>query len=215
MLKGIVLGICIATFIVSLLFISSGLTENLQENIITGAAIGSGELVSYSFIALFVSFIVGLFVASRIGTRPEQESNGHEDGLAERVTLSKIQALERAKGNLRRVAGGDVLAELKKSIKQGRSREGVFYRTVDPKELRAQRDARGLPKNAVYEFANIDKEVNEAAYGYEGMVQVAIKGKAVPYEAAAAEGEMLIYNIKSIKPIKVFKPPKVYTLEES
>jgi hypothetical protein len=62
MIKPIALGISIATFVVSLIFIIAGFAKGLKPNIITGNVIGSTQLASYSIIALVVSFIVGMLI---------------------------------------------------------------------------------------------------------------------------------------------------------
>ena len=62
MIKGTLLGISISVFIVSLFLAVTSLTGTLKENIITGAAVGQSAITTYSFVALFLSFIVGFFV---------------------------------------------------------------------------------------------------------------------------------------------------------
>ena len=61
MIKGILLGLSIATFIVSIFISISGITGALQENIITGAAIGSEGAVSYALITAVLSFVAICF----------------------------------------------------------------------------------------------------------------------------------------------------------
>ncbi len=56
------LGVSIATFFVSLVFIISGFAKGLKPNIITGNVIGPSQLASYSIIVLVVSFIVGMII---------------------------------------------------------------------------------------------------------------------------------------------------------
>lgn len=62
MIKGILLGVCASVFIVSLVFSLSGLTDNLQENLIMGAVIGPQQMVSYAIIPLVISAIAGLLI---------------------------------------------------------------------------------------------------------------------------------------------------------
>jgi len=57
MIKGILLGIFVSIFIVSVLLVSTGTFGFLQENIITGNTIGKAELIGYSFVTLSLSFI--------------------------------------------------------------------------------------------------------------------------------------------------------------
>ncbi len=61
MIKGILLGISISVFIVSLIFTFSGTSGNLQENIITGNVIGSLQLTGFAAAGLIVSFVLGFF----------------------------------------------------------------------------------------------------------------------------------------------------------
>jgi hypothetical protein len=60
--KGIILGVCIATFVTSLTFTIASLFGSVKENLITGSAIGSGQLAIYSIVPLIISFIVGIFI---------------------------------------------------------------------------------------------------------------------------------------------------------
>jgi hypothetical protein len=62
MLKGILLGISMSVFIVSLIIFVAGLTGGLQENILTGAVIGPGEAITYSAASLLLSGILVLLV---------------------------------------------------------------------------------------------------------------------------------------------------------
>lgn len=62
MIKGILLGICASVFIVSFIFLLSGTFGGLQENIITGHAIGEGTMIGFSFTGLILSFILGMLV---------------------------------------------------------------------------------------------------------------------------------------------------------
>ena len=62
MIKGILLGICISVFIVSLILVSTSTLGALNANIITGTAIGEGVLVSYSILSLVFSFIAGFII---------------------------------------------------------------------------------------------------------------------------------------------------------
>jgi len=60
MIRGILLGIFIATLVVSGIFLFSHFSGFLEENIFTGAVIGEGTLVSYFFVSFFVS-LIGIF----------------------------------------------------------------------------------------------------------------------------------------------------------
>lgn len=62
MIKGLCLGFSIAVFLTSLGIIITGFSGAMQENIITGATIGVGGVVSYAFIALIFSFVAILFL---------------------------------------------------------------------------------------------------------------------------------------------------------
>ena len=62
MLKGTILAISLSVFVASLVLIATSTTGILKENIITGNIIGQGTVISYSFVALALSFIIGLFV---------------------------------------------------------------------------------------------------------------------------------------------------------
>ena len=62
MIKGILLGVCMSIFIVSLIFIFSSSTDILKENIITGNAIGEGTLVTWSFVSLIIGFAGGAVI---------------------------------------------------------------------------------------------------------------------------------------------------------
>jgi hypothetical protein len=62
MIKGVFLAIFASIFLVSLIFIISNLTGNLQENLVTGAIIGQGKIISYSIISLTLSLIASLGV---------------------------------------------------------------------------------------------------------------------------------------------------------
>ena len=57
MIKGILLGVSTSVFIVSVIFILAGATGNLQENIITGAAVGSGAVIGWSFVGVVFGLI--------------------------------------------------------------------------------------------------------------------------------------------------------------
>jgi hypothetical protein len=61
MIIGILLGVSLAMFITSFIFVISDYAGALQENLITGAVIGPDKLASYSFIVLILSFILIVF----------------------------------------------------------------------------------------------------------------------------------------------------------
>lgn len=63
MIKGILLGVCVAVFVACLVFIVAGAGGLLQENIITGQVIGSRQVVGYALVGLALSFVGGLFIA--------------------------------------------------------------------------------------------------------------------------------------------------------
>jgi len=58
MIIGLFLGISLAVLIVSLAFITSNLSGNLNENLITGAAVSPQTISSYSSLALGVSVVI-------------------------------------------------------------------------------------------------------------------------------------------------------------
>ena len=60
------LGICIAVFVVSLVFIVSGVFGGLSPNWVTGNVVGVGRVVGLSFVGLILSLVVGLIVLVRI-----------------------------------------------------------------------------------------------------------------------------------------------------
>jgi len=64
MIKGLLLAISIGVFVVSLVLLVSGLIGALQENIITGAVVGSKDITNYSFPALILSFLSIFIIAS-------------------------------------------------------------------------------------------------------------------------------------------------------
>jgi hypothetical protein len=57
MIIGIAFAISIAVFLTSSIITIAGLSNLLQESIITGAVIGTGTITSYAIIALVLSFI--------------------------------------------------------------------------------------------------------------------------------------------------------------
>jgi len=57
MIKGILLSVSLASFIVSLALSFSSWTNRVQENLITGNFIGYSSVVNYSVIGLILSFI--------------------------------------------------------------------------------------------------------------------------------------------------------------
>jgi len=62
MIKGISLALSAAIFITSLVFTIANFTNVLKENIITGAAINSTQLATYSIIPLVLSFVAGIWI---------------------------------------------------------------------------------------------------------------------------------------------------------
>ena len=66
MIKGITLGICIATLVASFIFIVTGVSGILKENIITGNVLGPTSITAYAFITLILSLIIGLFTLIKI-----------------------------------------------------------------------------------------------------------------------------------------------------
>lgn len=61
MIVGILLGLSLAVFFTSILFISLGSTEVLEALPITGAAIGKSPVVTYSYVFLFISIVLIIF----------------------------------------------------------------------------------------------------------------------------------------------------------
>ena len=66
MLKGLIFGICIAVFVVSLVFILSGISGGLGPNLVTGQVVRESQAVGWSFIGLALSVIIGLVVLIKI-----------------------------------------------------------------------------------------------------------------------------------------------------
>jgi hypothetical protein len=62
MIKGILLSITLAVFVVSLIFVISSSTGSLQENIITGNVIGKSSFTNYSIMALICFFILFILI---------------------------------------------------------------------------------------------------------------------------------------------------------
>ncbi len=62
MITGLILGIGIALFISSLVVALAGVSNILQENIITGAAIGVGQITSYAILGVVVSFVIAVLI---------------------------------------------------------------------------------------------------------------------------------------------------------
>ncbi|MFZ5955747.1 MAG: hypothetical protein ACOYT4_04950 [Nanoarchaeota archaeon] len=65
MIKGILLAISGALFIVSLIFTISSLRGRINDNLVTGAVIGV-RIVSINIISLLLSFALILFLISKI-----------------------------------------------------------------------------------------------------------------------------------------------------
>ena len=70
MIIGILLGISIAVFITSLIFLITGFSSIVNDNLITGATIGADGVVSYALIFLVLSIIAIFFLVLLI--RPKQ-----------------------------------------------------------------------------------------------------------------------------------------------
>jgi len=62
MIKGVIFGVSIATFMTSLILTFAGLTNSLKENLITGAVIGSSQFIGYSAIVMLVSSVATLLI---------------------------------------------------------------------------------------------------------------------------------------------------------
>ena len=62
MITGLILGISIAVFLTSSIITIAGLSNSIQENMITGAVIGAGSLTSYAIIAGALSFTAIFFI---------------------------------------------------------------------------------------------------------------------------------------------------------
>lgn len=128
----------------------------------------------------------------------------------ERLTLSRIQRKVERAGGIENLVDSDILIELKRGIEQGKFEEGTFYRVMDIEELRTVAKTRHLLN--IYKFVNRDKEINAESCGYEGLVQVEIEGRAVPYNAG--EEEMLLYSARRLKLIRVFRNQVYLVLEQ-
>lgn len=61
-IKPIAISLCFSIFIVSFIFLVSGITGNLNINLVTGAAIGSSQLTSYASVSMIISLIMGLLI---------------------------------------------------------------------------------------------------------------------------------------------------------
>ena len=59
MIKGILLGIVIAIFVTSLIFVLNSTTGIIKPNIITGTTIYPTQVASYSALTLVISAIIG------------------------------------------------------------------------------------------------------------------------------------------------------------
>ena len=66
MIKGLLLGICIAIFAVSAIIIVSGIFGGLSPNLVTGQAVKESQAVGWSFIGLVLSVIIGLVILIKI-----------------------------------------------------------------------------------------------------------------------------------------------------
>ena len=66
MIKGVILGISIAVFVISIILIFSGVSGNLGPNLITGHVIGEGDLVGVGFIGLIISLIITIFILIKL-----------------------------------------------------------------------------------------------------------------------------------------------------
>ncbi|MFA5060902.1 MAG: hypothetical protein WC494_01130 [Candidatus Pacearchaeota archaeon] len=64
MIIGLLLGVSLAIFMTSGIFVVSGYSGLLRENLITGAVVGGETLASYSWVPLILSFIAILFLIS-------------------------------------------------------------------------------------------------------------------------------------------------------
>lgn len=64
MIIGLLLGLSLAIFMTSGIFVLVGYSGFLKENLITGAVIGGETLASYSWVPLILSFIAILFLIS-------------------------------------------------------------------------------------------------------------------------------------------------------
>lgn len=62
MIKGILLAVFIASFVVSLIIFTTSSTGILKENMTTGAFLGVSQIKSYSFMAMCLSFLGKMFV---------------------------------------------------------------------------------------------------------------------------------------------------------
>jgi len=62
MIKGLILSLAFAIFIVSSIFLVSNLTGDLQVNVITGNVIGISNFVNYNFIAFIISLVIFVLV---------------------------------------------------------------------------------------------------------------------------------------------------------
>jgi hypothetical protein len=63
MITGILLGISLATTLTSLLIITTSNTGILQENLATGAVIGTAQASNYAVVVLIISLTITLFLA--------------------------------------------------------------------------------------------------------------------------------------------------------
>ena len=77
MIKGLILGITIALFLTSSIITIAGISDALEESIITGAVIGTESMTTYAIIALVLS-LIGLFVTILIIRKSyKKKSNGY------------------------------------------------------------------------------------------------------------------------------------------
>lgn len=63
MIIGLLLGLSIAVALASAGIIITGLTGALQENIVTGAVIGTTGAISYAVITLIISLVAAFFLS--------------------------------------------------------------------------------------------------------------------------------------------------------
>lgn len=62
MIKGVLLSVSLAVFITSLAFTVAGLTGHINENLITGAAIGAEQARNYAVLSTIISGLTSFFI---------------------------------------------------------------------------------------------------------------------------------------------------------
>jgi hypothetical protein len=72
MIIGLILGVFISIMIVSGFFFIYGIILGLERTIITGAAIGAGEMISYSLIAFSISFIIVVLLVIKLKNKVKE-----------------------------------------------------------------------------------------------------------------------------------------------